>query len=883
MLDININNFQEIIELVNTLNLRPPTVPNNYVPPADSKWHNVYTGETKEEMPSGVYCLDVETIKDTKTLVMASVWDLVNQQWWVWLSKPGSNHRLSFLGKCLLICHRSTFENSFIRQAYDLDCQVRYLCTHVMACCKYHPSKINLYRQMSYLPMFRGSNDLSLAELSLKLCGRPMDKDAVEVFIDAQDESWRTSRVIVHKDIIKPLTKHWKTTNQLETIEEAIISKCSSGKIESLEPDWYRSLTTKTAKAVNWVWKQTPTLTELIRYNMTDVSATVGVFSKMWVWYQEQPLDYIAGLYHRSVPFLPLATDWFDKINEIEEIYAERVAEMVLLADEIEQEYLEKVGKGLDDYFDWGKWTASKKDKSLVGKYKWMGDTGLSSKKLMRLARLYWRGKAMLVIEQDKLDEKGDVVLKIDGTPSKIQVWHTCEDKGDWLSSVKKMDFLTPLDNPTNTSGEFKDIVTVFSKTFLPYWESGELTSESTAAKKIAALYASISFWNSFRDRIINKAPIFNTGDYFAMCLRPQVNGTVTNRAIDNIGLVMSKVSEEKVGTEIGGHICTPEGYKFVFADFDSIQAVITALYAAIGTAKIEGTARKPINALNNEYSKAALLGTKDTKTTLAWLIAKQAGISYDYGKNCQYAMLFGAGEAKLASMLGSEKLAKEVIGYFKGIKDRSTNKWEGGIASEYFNYSEELAKGLTLCNGRFFYMDEIETTFLHRQMPNILRPSHRGKDMGGTAQNAVTQAVDVDCLCYITNAIISRCYDEGIFIRYATSVHDALYLIAKDEDCSRVAEIFQECHTEMYTKLLKEFNIDLATFPTHLLRYSGVDINSRYTKYTGDTGKTVSNTDGYDYNITASFIHPDEEEVMLSEDFVSSKALIKYYRNGGI
>ncbi len=877
-IDIDINNFKEVIDLVNSVNLNPPRVPS-YTPPADSRWHNPVTGEVREEMPSGLYCLDVETIKDNKNLVMASVWDLINEEWWCWLSKPGTNQLLSFIGKCVLICHRSTFELGYIRQSYSLDCQIRFLDTFAQACCKYHPAKVNLYRQMPYLPMFRGSNDLSLAELSLKLCGRHIDKEAVEVFKDAKDESWRESKVIIHKDVEKQLLKGWKKLGGIGSFEADLIVNCPTGKIDSLDPTWQTWLTSKSSREAKWIWRQTPTLSELMTYNMTDVSATVGVFANMWSWYKEQPIEYISGLYHRSVPFLPLANNWFDKIGEIESEYSKRVGEMVSLVEQIEQEYLEVVGKNDWDYFDWGKWSNTKKDKSLVGQYKWFGSTGLSSKKLMRLARLSWNGRPMLVIEQPKRDEEGNVIGKKDGEASKTQVWHTVSKKGSWLESVIACEDLQPLDNPTNTSGEFKDIVTVFSKTFLPFWESGVLTSESSAAKSIAKLYASISFWNSFRDRIINKAPIYNTGEYYAMCLRSQVNATVTNRAVCNIGLVMSKVDEKKVGTEIGGHICTPKGYKFVFADFDSIQAVITALYAAVGTAKELGIAKKPIDALNNEYSRAVLLGTKIDKTTLAYLIAAQAGISYDHGKNCQYAMLFGAGMMKLALMLGSEKLAKEVISYFKGTLNKSTGKWEGGIASCYFNFSQELAKGLTMYNGTFYYQDELETTFLHRPLSNILRPSHRGKDFGGTAQNAVTQAVDVDCLCYISDAIINQCNDEGIYIRYATSVHDALYLIAKDEDCERVAEIFQECHERMYRKLLATLNIDVSTFPHHLLRYSGVDINSRYTKHAGEKGVTYSNQEGYDYSITASFIQDDDESVMIEEDYVSSKALVKFYR----
>lgn len=882
---IDINNFQEVVDIINQLDsegkLTTPVIPYLTETHQDGLWHNIDNSETLTSLPSSIYCLDVETICDTRVLVMASCWDLINQKWWVWVSTKGTNPRLSFTGKNVIIAHRSSFELGFIRESYTLDCQIRFLDTHVMACCRYHPGKVNLYRSQPYLPMFRGSNDLSLKELSLKLTGRELNKDVVEVFITATNDDWRLPHIEINKYNLKAFIKHHKLSKSDLSLEDYV---------KFINPTQLPSdcniFTSKRDLSQKKSWWITPTMSEMVNYNLEDVAATVGVFNSMWGWYRAEPYEYIAGLYHRSIPLIPLASDWFDKIAEIEVEFESRVGEMVKLVDVLEEDYLKLVENSsykIQDNFDWGTWGKTCKDKDKVGKYKWLGETGLSSKKLMRLCRLSWQNRPMFVVADSKLDKEGNAVIKKDGTDSQLLRWYTCdkqtdpEGKSDWLYSVSNTINSQVLDNPTSTDKDLKDIVTVFSIKFLSYWESGELTSESEEGQKIAKIYSTISFWNSFRDRILNQAPTYRVDGYNSICLRPLVNGTLTNRAIDSIGLVMSKASENKVGSEIGGHICAPEGWTFVFADFDSIQACITAIYSAISTARDNGVSHLPINVLNNDYSKAVLLGTKEDETTVAWLLAKQSNISYSHGKNLQFAMLFGAGRDKLAAMAGSFEIADKVIKTFKG--SRKYGKWEGGIASGYFNFSKELADGLNFRRGKFRQKDIIETSFLGRQLSNILKPSHRGSELGGTSQNAVTQAVDVDCLCYLVDGIITQASKEGIQVRYSTSEHDCLYMMSKVEDSRRLAEIFQIVHKQLFTEFLKEVHIDINSYPEKNLYFSAVDINTRKTKGTGDKGKTVSNIDGYDYELSATIDGLyDEEGVILSDldNWDTSKNLIK-------
>jgi hypothetical protein len=983
------SDFKTVISLINSLKQITPNPPKVY-PEPKSLWLDCISGDYIKSLPESVYCIDFETIKDTKVLVMGSAYDLINNKWYVWLSIPDNNDKVSISGKSIIIAHRSTFELGFIWESYDLDCQLRFLDTHVMACQKYHPGNIPLYRSCPNATMFKESNDLSLKELSEKLCGITMDKDIVEVFIKAQDESWRQSKFEINpvfksslekfktkERIRKKLTKKQekfqkdlteeqklylaefkeKTVIKNYYTEEWVKENVPNGCVEILcSKDFHSILTSKKKNEAKWVWRFTPEIEQLFNYNYNDVCSTIAVFWSMWSWYQLLPEDYLGGLYQRSIPLLPLANDWFDKIKEIEDYYISKINLMTELVFKIEDEYenlIQESGgafasdKELEEFdnFDWSKWTDRTPHKD--GKYRWKGETGLSSKVLMRISRLSWKDRPMFCIAIDNEDENGKKIKLKDGSISQKLVWHTCDRIGNWLESVRKKQNVQLIDNPTNTSGEFKDIITVFSKKFIPFWESGDLKAESIYARQIAEIYASVSFWNSFRERITQKLPIVervnNDQKYLAATLRPLVAGTLTNRAIDPIGLVISKATYGKVGSEIGGHICSPEGWEFVFADFDAIQARVTALYQAVAIGRLEKLytdSKKLYSCLNNEYSQSVLTGNKVDKSNTAWLIAKQAewwteqdeilhndlqakieefnkderknvpleqleefeslekefkyykdkaDYAYARGKNANYAMLFGAGADKLGLMVGSYDIAVKIINYFKGVRNKSNWKWERGIASEYFNFSEELANGLYQDGNKFHILDQINSAFLKREMSNVLKPSNRKKEMAGTAQNATVQGIDVDGLCFVTYRLAKKLEKENIPWRYITTVHDALFVMVPKEYTARTSELFQETHEEMYLALFEALNLDPKTAPPGLFQYEGVDICTRWVKKAGDLGKTLSNMGGYDYSVSAS-LHSsefrsedsesfDESCVIYPEEFTKSSQLRKMAR----
>lgn len=947
---VNLNQFPQVLDLINSLDLSTFAIPS-YVPPQDGLWHNldllneVGLPIVSDGLPSSVYVVDFETINDTKTLVMGTAFDYLNRQLWMMISEPGTNKLCKTIGKSIFIAHSACFENSLFRDAYNLQTNIRFFCTKSIAALKYHSCQVNLYRQSPYLPMFRESNDLSLAELSLKLCGRLMDKSAVEVFIKAKDETWRDSKFEIHKDCLPQLTKIVEKLNKTVKVKTPKIKTTKKSRKlpnqatldfldkqetldsqENLTPqkvvlleEFVREmfptgqasdnpdlLTSHKSKNCKYVWHITPTIQELMTYNCTDVSATAGVFQSLWGWYKDYPLSFMAGTFQRSIPFLPLSEDWDYQVGLIEAEFADRLKKLVRLVYQVEQDYLQMFTNqngeihGNDwDYLDWERWgkTASPEK---IGNIRWLRTTGLSSKQLMRISRLYWKGRPLMVIGEDRTTKDGGTVIKKDGSASQMLRWITVNPiiseitgKVDWLTSVKLKENPIPFDNPNNTGSDLCDTISVFSKAFIPHWDNGSLTSESPVAREICEIYSTISFWQSFRDRIINKAPIYNTGDYLGLALRPHVIGTVTGRAVDPIGLVWSKSDKNKVGSEISGHVCAPKGYQIISADFDSLQANITAFYAAIEVARRQGKANEPINVLNNEFSISVLTGNKENQTTLAYLIAKQTGLwapemskedkaaGYSLAKNISYAMLFGAGLGKLILMCGDEAQATKILQYFKGTINKSTKRLEGGIASDYFNYAKDLAEGLVQGeNGKFWKLsDEMYSTFLKRPLPRIMCVSNRGRDLSTTAQNSVTQSVDPEFLNYQVDFIIRECDKRQIPLRYMTTVHDDVKFLIKDEDSEEVSQIFQDGHTSLYKLFCQNLNISPDSLPENVWRYSSVDVNPRYTKSVGDLGKTLSNLEGYDYETSASFEDVQDEGVYFPDDYLSSATMKKFYK----
>jgi hypothetical protein len=894
----DLSDYQAVVRFINSLDLSSlsvPAVPG--LPPdlTENQWYDYSTGLYIPALPSGFYCIDAETTHGNTVVAMASAYDLISKKWLAYYNPTSRATRLKSSGPILGIAHRATFEHSLFESSYSLkgkeESPIYWLDTHTMASVKYHPAQISLCRAAPHIPLFRESNDLSLKGMAKHLLGLEMDKDVVDVFIHAKDDSWRTSSFQIHKAWVSNTAKAAALQLGVKKASmEEIQRYCTEAYPEGVwvasqpsEPVQQLSLgiedtqgcqaviLTKAQIAAPYVWRMTATLEELFCYNFTDVAVTVALFANLWKDYSKLPYYFTAGFYHRSAPFVPLASEWFEQIEVIEGHFLKVSTEIAKASAAVADLYQPIATDGFDTSIN----------RKGVARWKTVPVT-VSSKRLSLMAQLRWNGQVLFTLPV------GKGKLKIDGTESVHQQWYIstleAEDTGlAWSQAVARAvetEAYSFFDNPNNTSKNPKDIGCFVTKAFQKYWASGQLTSDVLPYQGIIKEFCTISYWQSFRKRLITQLPIMVNGDTVTAVPRTTIAGTVTGRSICPIMLTMGKPDHNTVGSELYNFIKAPKGYKLVTADLDSIQNIGAAIIASLAEAYYTGQSLENIDVLNNEFSRVTILGTKKDRTTVPWLLAKQMGLEnskgYSLGKNALYAMIFGVGLEKLSLMMGDADLAAKTLTYFKGTRGYD-GKFFGGIASNYFNLLAELANGLVFRNGETYKLDTPKTLFSGRPFPNVLKPKVRGKDLAGTANNAVLQTLDVDCLCYMVTRITEIAKDKGIPAIYCQSVHDMKQFLVPAEFAETLADVYQVAHREMYVKLLTVLGIDVSTMPLNNISYSGVEITDRWVKSLDDTGETLSyggflsiDTAGTADKMESS----DTPLAYMAEDFLSNKAV---------
>lgn len=766
-----------------------PAIPKSY-PSETSGWcvyDEVNDSWVSAEIPVSVYCVDIETVCANHYLALASAYDMVNSKWYGWLTAIDSDELLTFPEGSIGIAHRSTFENSFTTNGYADIPGLRWLCTQVMANVLLHPTDLALFRAIQYnngqyngwASFMEGGADTSLAGLYLHFTGKILDKSDVQVFIKGERTDFRAD------------------------------------------------------------------LPRYFAYNFTDVKTTVDVFYRMWDEYKTYDPVFLNGLLERSTPRIPLNRDFNKTIESIEAEYQAIIADVENRCLMIQADHLAKGDQGWDG-LDW----SLKRD----GSVRWVAKRVTPGMKTFAsIAKLSWKGqplKLLPVSEGEKLkkveqkfttnypfcDIKTRRVAKAGSsykvnTHAMIEVfkdrWHTVErgegiDYQDACITVSGLYF----DNPNNTSKLPKHIVNFFTKGLLPYWENGDLTSETVGVSQLVEICIKISFWKQMRSRLLKMRVRSIHGQLF-VCPLTSVNGTVTGRAIDPIWLVLAKFEKGKLGSDLFREIEAGEGKALVYADFDSCQTLIAALigdsfehWVKMG----DGTAK----ACSSEFSKAALLGNKKDESTLPYVLAKKANQPYAKGKNSLYSLLFFVGSSKLGVMMGSEDVASKLEEAFRGKRKRFSKEYDGsGMAHWYYRSVEALADGHYVRDGKW-YLDKngtMRSSLLNRVLPHTLNKNIRQKSSLLTAYNAQIQAVDQDMLNFVVSLIAEKARDEGIYCRLVTCVHDAVTFETNLETSKRLSDIFQEAHRTMMAQFLDNLGIDLKSFPPHCFEYSSVDI----------------------------------------------------------
>lgn len=249
------------------------------------------------------------------------------------------------------------------------------------------------------------------------------------------------------------------------------------------------------------------------------------------------------------------------------------------------------------------------------------------------------------------------------------------------------------------------------SKTFIPAFEQGVLSSVFGTASNALEMNAQCSYWTSARERVRQQFVVWNQSanprGYSADCapatqgiILPQVvtMGTVTRRAVESTWLAASNAKKNRLGSELKAMIKAPPGYSIVGADVDSEELWICC---------VMGDAQFGIHGAT-AIGWMTLEGTKSAGTDLHSKTASILGITRDMAKVFNYSRIYGAGVKHAVQLLmqsnaalskaEATEAAKKLYAATKGLKEHSVQNafkrkfWYGGTESHVFNTLEAVA-----------------------------------------------------------------------------------------------------------------------------------------------------------------------------------------------
>ncbi|KZF26703.1 DNA polymerase gamma [Xylona heveae TC161] len=369
------------------------------------------------------------------------------------------------------------------------------------------------------------------------------------------------------------------------------------------------------------------------------------------------------------------------------------------------------------------------------------------------------------------------------------------------------------------------------AKSYMQYFEKGNLSSEYSYAKEALQMNASCSYWISARDRIKSQMVVYNGDAALAQTnkttpsdvgfILPQIipMGTITRRAVENTWLTASNAKPNRVGSELKSMIKAPPGYCFVGADVDSQELWIASL---VGDAqfRIHG---------GNAIGFMTLEGTKAAGTDLHSRTAKILGISRNDAKVFNYGRIYGAGLKFAATLLRqfnpglSERQTTEIASkLYKETKGQKTSRkllherafWRGGTESFVFNKLEEFAE-----------QERPRTPVLGAGITEALM--RRFINKGGFMTSRINWAIQSSGVDYLHLLIVSMDYLIRLYnldARLAITVHDEIRYLVKEEDKYKAAMALQVAN--VWTRAMFSQQMGIDDLPQCCAYFSAIDID---------------------------------------------------------
>lgn len=325
-------------------------------------------------------------------------------------------------------------------------------------------------------------------------------------------------------------------------------------------------------------------------------------------------------------------------------------------------------------------------------------------------------------------------------------------------------------------------------------------------------------------------------------------NSTVSGRSVEPLFLTLPARARNKGKTKIGFGVKSTHRfdedspYTFIGFDFSAQEMQVAGIFAQT----YSGNNESGFDKLDN----ANLTGDKSRGTDVHSLTAKAAGVPRDIAKNVNYGLCFGSGlktAIKTTEQGLSEQdkhqaaaFAKATLESFKGSSNRETGSYEGGLASNYFNY---VYKKSAIGNSTL--------AIFNQPIPKCLDSKYIGKSGSPAQINCYVQSV---CSSNgMLSAYVIFLYEEaklmglkqGEDFRYAISIHDEVWFICKDSLTKQLATCMVRAHAATWALLMSRLNpqIDL---PVQRLFY---DIVIDVTKCLRKEANQVIDTPDFKYS----------------------------------
>jgi hypothetical protein len=316
---------------------------------------------------------------------------------------------------------------------------------------------------------------------------------------------------------------------------------------------------------------------------------------------------------------------------------------------------------------------------------------------------------------------------------------------------------------------------------------------------------------------------------YTALESRPWA--TITGRLSSNLLHVLpTRVSRgteaSKIGIDFQPNLrfAEDEPYTFLFCDVASQELWMSALLGGIyNNHQLD----------DDPFWNAMLHGDKSNGTDLYSLVANSIGLKRNQAKAAVLASLYGCGLALFkqsllksipdaASKANAEANAKVAYEKMKGKK--RGDLYEGGVASNFFNWSQQQAN-----------LAYPKLPIFNQKYPSVLCA---GTQIDVSHTGSVNYAVQAGCatpgLLSILLSLMSPMLQDRTKARFSGSVHDCYLFIVRTDFVTEFAQGFIQSYYNTFHLAMTAMGYDPSQVPDKFGYDAVIDESKAYRKYAG-------------------------------------------------